>query len=100
MTDHIHFEETFEIENIITDFPIPPATEGLPLDPDSHLIRLFDPAGNQVGEDATTPTGSDGAYYQRFAIPAIGPAGEWTVVWTIDVGGEKTPERIRVKVVD
>jgi len=95
------FNETFRIENEIRDFPPPGESEGDLLDPDSHKIQLLKPDGTQQGDDETSPTRvSLGNFYQNFTIPVLGPKGEWMVEWTVTVGTEDTPERIRVKVVD
>jgi len=89
------FGESFRVENTITDY------DGSTLDPDSHSIQLYKPDGKTQGDAETSPTYvSAGFYYQDFAIPALGPKGEWMVTWIVTVGTENTPERIRIKVVE
>ena len=86
--------DTIQIENIITDF------DGAALEPDSHSIQLYTPAGVAQGSAETSPTGSGGSYYQRFLIPADGAAGEWMVQWKATVtGAGSSTERIKFRVV-
>jgi len=81
------------ITNTIKDF------DGSTLDPDSHLIRLYDPVGSQVGTTETSPSGSGGVYYQDFTITADGVEGEWMVKWKITESGKISIEKIRFRVV-
>jgi len=87
--------DTIQVAAIIKDF------DESPLEPDSHSIQLYTPAGVAQGAAETTPTGSGGSYTQNFLIPADGAAGEWQISWKATVtGAGSSTERIRFRVIE
>jgi len=65
------------------------------INPDHHLIKIFNPSGVQVGEDIDDPAQlSLGVYEYDYSIPADAPYGDWTVTWYADKGSFKEREVI------
>ena len=60
-----------------------------PLDPDSHLVKLYKPDGVQEGSDEISPTYTNpGEYSQLFTLPADGLPGRWRIRWRETTGGK------------
>jgi len=79
-SEDIYYGDTIRVELESKDF------DGQYQDPDSHSIRLYDPAKVQSGTTKTAPTKTSvGHFFQEFDIPASysGNPGQWRVVWTI-----------------
>ena len=95
--------DTAIFDNTITDLPAPIGS-GSAMDPDSHVIKLIKPDGTQSGVDMSPQGGagsaSTGYFWQKVAISADGPPGEWILEWQIIVDTEKSTERFRFRVVD
>jgi len=96
--------DTAIFDNTITDLPSPIGS-GSSMDPDSHIIKLIKPDGEQQGSNMTSPSGGEGSestgyFWQKVTIPEDGPTGEWILEWQITVDGEINTQRFRFRVVD
>jgi len=81
--------DTFRVKATIQTY------DGVALDPDSHLIRLLDPDGTQVGNNYTSPSKQEaGIYTQAFSLAADAEVGTWRVQWTFYVNLEARTARL------
>jgi len=79
--EEIEFGETIRVNASWVDF------DGDPVDSDSHSVSFYTPSGIISGAPHTTPNQTDpGEYFQKFTIPAAGPAGIWKVIWAVEIG--------------
>lgn len=94
-TPRLYFGDDFTVTAVIRDL-----NDSL-VDPNSHAIKLFTPAGVQEGATKAAPTKlSTGVYQQAFTAPAVGAKGDWTVTWVAVIGATQKTGSIKIIIED
>ena len=70
--------ETVRIKDTFTDY------DGIPTNPTSHSVEIYNPAGTAGGSPDTSPTdsGTTRTHYSYWDIASDADCGNWHIKWT------------------